>query len=242
MTVALFLPGIATAARVAFAALLAQLDPAVHAVTKELEVYAGDAPPQGYDLRAEVDALDRFATERGHHRFHLYGHSIGGAIALAYTARHGDRVASLALNEAATDFSRDDRAVIAAQRLGELPDDQRMAEFVRQLVRPGVEIGAPRTAPPTPESAKRPAGLTAAIAAIEAATLDDAPLRAFRRPVYYSYGSLSNARWEAMGARLATVFPDCTVERYEGRHHLDTSHQAEPARVAAALQRLWTRA
>jgi pimeloyl-ACP methyl ester carboxylesterase len=242
MTVALFLPGIATPARVAFAPLLARLDPSVHAVTKELEVYAGDTPPESYDLQAEVDGLDRFVTDRGYHRFHLYGHSIGGAIALAYTARNGDRVTSLALNEAATDFSTEDRAVIASQRLGELPDDQRMAAFVRQLLRPGVEIGASPATPPTAESAKRPAGLAAAIAAIEAATLDDAPLRAYARPVYYSYGSLSNARWEAMGTRLTTVFPDCTVEEYEGRHHLDPSHQAEPARVAAALHRLWRRA
>lgn len=242
MTVALFLPGIATPARVAFAALLAQLDPAVEAVTKELEVYAGDAPPEGYDLQTEVDGLDRFATEHGHHRFHLYGHSIGGAVALAYTARHGDRVTSLALNEAATDFSTDDHAFIASQRLSELPEDQRMAAFVRQLVRPDIQLDAPPAVPTTPESAKRPAGIAAGIAAIEAATLDDAALRAYPRPVYYSYGSLSNARWEAMGARLTTVFADCTVERYEGRHHLDTSHQAEPARVAVALHRLWARA
>jgi hypothetical protein len=32
------------------------------------------------------------------------------------------------------------------------------------------------------------------------------------------------------------LFPDCTVERYEGCHHLNTSHQAEPERVAAALK------
>ena len=39
-----------------------------------------------------------------------------------------------------------------------------------------------------------------------------------------------------MGARLAGLFPDCTVERYEGCHHLNTSHQAEPERVAGALE------
>ncbi|HEY2206402.1 MAG TPA: alpha/beta fold hydrolase [Pseudonocardia sp.] len=241
MTVALFLPGITTPAHVAFAALLTELDPSVEVVTKELEVYAGDEPPEGYGLETELDGLDRFAAERGHDRFHLYGHSIGGAVALAYTARHGERVASLALNEAATDFSPDDRAAIAAQRLGELPEDQRMAAFVRQLVRPGVEISPPPPAPSTPEMAKRPAGLAAAIPAVESATIDHSRLREYAGPVYYSYGTLSNARWEAMGERLASVFADCTVERYEGRHHLNTSHQAEPARVAAALRRLWAR-
>ena len=35
--------------------------------------------------------------------------------------------------------------------------------------------------------------------------------------------------------------PD-TPERYEGIHHLETSHQREPVRVASALRRLWIRA
>jgi hypothetical protein len=30
-----------------------------------------------------------------------------------------------------------------------------------------------------------------------------------------------------------------TVELYEGLSHLNTSHAAEPERVAAALRRLW---
>jgi pimeloyl-ACP methyl ester carboxylesterase len=242
MTVALFLPGFSTPAHLAFAALIAELDPSVPAVTKELEVYAGDAPPEDYSLDTEVDGLDRFATERGYDRFHLYGQSLGGAVALAYTARHGDRVASLALNEAATDFSDPDRAAIAAQRLDDLPEDQRMAGFVRHLVRPGVEISTPPPAAPTPEMAKRPAGLAAVIPAVGSADIDRSRLRDYAGPVYYSYGTLSNARWEAMGARLGTVFTDCTVERYEGRHHLDPPYQAEPARVARALHRIWARA
>lgn len=66
-------------------------------------------------------------------------------------------------------------------------------------------------------------------------------LRAFDRPVYVSSGSLSNGRWEAMAARLPGLFANCTVERYEGRHHLDASHQREPERVAGALKELWGR-
>ena len=67
-------------------------------------------------------------------------------------------------------------------------------------------------------------------------------LRGFGRPVYYSHGSLSHPRWAAMAERLAGVFPDFTAELYESIHHLETSHQREPARVAAALRRLWERA
>jgi hypothetical protein len=42
-----------------------------------------------------------------------------------------------------------------------------------------------------------------------------------------------------MKDRLAGLFEDFTAERYEGLHHLNTSHQAEPDRVAAALRKLW---
>ncbi len=45
-----------------------------------------------------------------------------------------------------------------------------------------------------------------------------------------------------MKDRLAGLFEDFTVERYEGLHHLNTSHQAEPERVAAALKKLWATA
>jgi len=45
-----------------------------------------------------------------------------------------------------------------------------------------------------------------------------------------------------MQARLEILFDDFTGEVYQGLHHLNTSHQAEPARVAAALRALWARA
>jgi hypothetical protein len=45
-----------------------------------------------------------------------------------------------------------------------------------------------------------------------------------------------------MRSRLATMFSDFTAERFNGLHHLNTSHQAEPDRVAQLLRHLWTRA
>jgi hypothetical protein len=42
-----------------------------------------------------------------------------------------------------------------------------------------------------------------------------------------------------MRDRLAGLFEDFTAERYVGLHHLNTSHQAEPDRVAAALKKMW---
>ena len=49
-------------------------------------------------LASEIDALDRLAAERGYDRFHLYGYSIGGSIALAYVAAYPDKVVSLAVD------------------------------------------------------------------------------------------------------------------------------------------------
>ena len=40
---------------------------------------------------------------------------------------------------------------------------------------------------------------------------------------------------------LAGLFPDFTGEVFEGLHHLNTSHQAEPDRVAATLVPFWER-
>lgn len=69
--------------------------------------------------------------------------------------------------------------------------------------------------------------------------LDTDRLRAFDRPVYYTYGTLSDPGWVAMRDRLAALFPNFKAELYEGASHVNTSHQREPARVAAALRELW---
>lgn len=244
MTATIFLGGILMPARFRFGPLVAALGSSPELEVKELDVYATERVPDDYSLASEVDALDRFAAERGHDRFHLYGYSIGASIALAYVAAHPDKVVSLALDEPATDFSDADRQMNTAQGLdglADLPPDQRMQVFVKSLTRPGVDLGPPPAVPPTPEMALRPAGMAAASREVESYPVDSERLRAFDRPVYLSYGALSNERWEAMATRLAGLFPDCTVERYEGWHHLDTSHQAEPERVAAALKGMWSR-
>lgn len=241
MTVAILLPGITVPAHIAYASLSDAFGESARLVTKELEVYRGDRPPDDYSLDLEIDGLDRFADDLGVERFHLVGHSLGASIALAYAAEHDDRVASLALNEPATDFSAADRAAIAAEGLDRVPADERMAAFVRQFVRPGVALPPPPATPPGPEMAKRPAGVAAAIAAVDTHDVDPERLRRYTGPVLYSYGALSNARWEAMAARLPELLPRCTVMRYEERHHLDAPPQAEPERVAAALRALWAR-
>jgi pimeloyl-ACP methyl ester carboxylesterase len=237
----IFLPGIIMPAGLRYQALIQALGDGVHAIAKDLDVYATHAPPPDYSIETEIAGVTRVADESGFERFHLYGHSGGGAIALAYVSKHPERVLSLALDEPASDFSPEAKRWTneEMETIKRLPPEEQMGAFVSSQLAPGVEP-PPRPSGPTPDwMAKRPAGVEAITTAFDAFTIDTAALRRFERPVYYSYGSLSNPVWEEMRARLATLFPDFTADRYAGLHHFNTSHAAEPERVAAALRRLW---
>jgi hypothetical protein len=89
--------------------------------------------------------------------------------------------------------------------------------------------------------ANRPAGIQAFIAAAHRYRVEPDAYRRFPAPVYFSMGSRSHLRWIGIRERLARLFPDFTAELYDGLHHLNTSHQAQPERVAASLHRLWAR-
>ena len=237
MTDVVFLPGIVSPASVRYAPLLARL-PEITAHVRELAVYAGDAPPRGYSIATEVDALARIELPR----FHLYGHSGGGACALAFAAEHPERLLSLAIDEPASDHSEADHAEqywqdIAAAR--GLPDREAMAAFLRAQLATGVPLPPQPEGAPPPWMARRPAGMRAFAAALYQHRVDPARYRAVRAPVLYTYGSLSHPHWAVMGERLAAVFPDFRAVCFEGLHHLHTSHQAEPARTAELLRELW---
>jgi pimeloyl-ACP methyl ester carboxylesterase len=88
VTQAIFLPGAVMPATLAYGALLEALGDDVHAVAKELELYADSAPPAGYTLQHEIDGLLRTADAAGFDRFHLVGYSGGGASSLAFAAEH----------------------------------------------------------------------------------------------------------------------------------------------------------
>jgi pimeloyl-ACP methyl ester carboxylesterase len=238
----IFLPGIIAPAALRYQPLFEALGDDVDAVPKDLEVYGGSSvPPPGYSLDTEIDGIARVADEHGFDRFHLYGHSGGGACALAYTAVHPERVLTLALDEPATDFSPEDFREIREVFLPmlQLPPDEQLPAFLRAQLREGVEPPPPREGSPPPWMADRPAGVMAFVRGVSRADLPVERLKAFDRPVYYSYNSLSNERWERMAERLGELFPNMTVELYEGLSHLNSSHAAEPERVAAALRRLW---
>ncbi len=86
-----------------------------------------------------------------------------------------------------------------------------------------------------------PARIAAFSAAVPRHRISAERYGGFKGPVYYSYGSLTHPRYERLRERLAAVFADFQAELYEGLHHLECSHQAEPVRVGAALRELWRR-
>jgi pimeloyl-ACP methyl ester carboxylesterase len=235
----LFLPGIIAPAALRYGALLEHLA-GVNARVVDLAVYAGDVPPAGYGVETEIAHI----AANGFDRFHLYAHSGGGACALAFAAKYPERLLSLTLDEPATDHTAEDHAdpywqeVFAAR---DLPEKEATIAFMRLQLAPGVELPRPPGAPP-PWMAKRPAGVRAITRAFEAYRVDPDHYRAFRAPVLYTHGSLSHPRWIPMRDRLAALFPDFRAVLFEGLHHLNTSHQAEPARTAAMLREHWARA
>jgi pimeloyl-ACP methyl ester carboxylesterase len=242
----ILLPGGVLPVEPAYAALLGVLGERVDAVTKDLEVYAGDQPPPDFSLGTEVEGILRVADAHEFERFHLVGYSGGGASALAFTAVHGDRLLSLALLEpawAGNDRTAAEEALMQRFRaLDSLPPEQFMAGFMRLQLAPGVEPPPPPEGPPPPWMAKRPAGIRAFINAFENGHLDLDALRAFREPVYFALGGRSNPDYyRRMAERLAGIFPNFTLETFDDRHHFDPPHRIEPERLAHSLLALWER-
>jgi len=243
----ILLPGGVLPAEPAYGPLLHVLGKRVDAVAKDLEVYAGDRPPADYNLGMEVEGILREADAHRFDRFHLVGYSGGGASSLAFAARHGARLRSLALLEPAWAGSErtdeEDSLWRRFQALDPLPPDEFMARFLRLQLAPGVEPPPPPEGPPPSWMAKRPAGLRAFMNAFDRGDLDLDALRAFDRPVYFALGGRSNPDYYGlMARRLSGIFPDFMIETFPDRHHFDPPHRIEPERVAASLLALWQRA
>jgi pimeloyl-ACP methyl ester carboxylesterase len=237
----IFLPGILMPGALRYAPLLAALGDATRPVVKELEVYRS-APdiPDDHSIELEVRGLDQAADDAGFDRFHLYAHSGGGAVALAYTAVHGNRVLSLAVDEPACDFSPEGLEEIRSVFLPmlDLPTDGMMKAFLGMQLREGTPLQPPPQ-PAPPWMASRPAGIRAFVRAFASSSVPVERLSEFSGPVYYSYGSLSHESWVAMRDRLSRRFRNFSSEEYVGASHIRTSHVIDPYRVAAALTKLW---
>ncbi len=240
------LPGAVLPAELAYAALLQVLGERVDAVTKDLEVYADDQPPLGFDLGMEAAAVLREADAHGFDRFHLVGYSAGGASALVFAALHGERLLSLGLLEPAWAGNertpQEEELMERFRALDALPPAQFMAEFTRLQLAPGVDPPAAPEGPAPPWMAKRPAGIRAILDAFDRGDLDLEALRAFDRPVFFALGGRSNPDFFApMAERLSGIFSDFTLETFSERHHFDPPHRVEPERLANSLLALWSR-
>lgn len=240
------LPGVVLPAEPAYAALLQVLGERVHAVAKDLEVYADDQPPLGFNVGMEAAGVVREADAHGFDRFHLVGYSGGGASALALAALDGERLLSLALLEpawAGNERTQQEEELIERFRaLDSLPPAQFMAEFTRLQLAPGVEPPAPPEGPSPGWMAKRPAGIRAFLDAFDGGDLDIEALKAFNRPVYFAVGGRSNPEFfRPMAERLSRIFADFTLEAFSERHHFDPPHRVEPERLANSLLALWGR-
>jgi pimeloyl-ACP methyl ester carboxylesterase len=237
----IFLPGIIAPAAIRYGPLVERLGD-VDVVVRDLAVYNYDEPPPDFSIDTELGALDRAADDAEFEKFHLYGHSGGGAVALAYAASHGDRVQSLAVDEPASDMTDEGDAVYGWPAFDEaelLPPAESMAAFMRLQVADDVILPEPPAGNPPPWMAKRPAAIRAFVAALRHHRVQPAQYASFAAPVYFSRGSRTHPRWAAMQQRLGGFFPDFTGEVFEGLHHLNTSHQAEPDRVAITLRQFW---
>jgi pimeloyl-ACP methyl ester carboxylesterase len=244
----LLLPGSVLPAELAYRDLLATLGSDVDAVAKDLEVYATPEAPPDYSLELEVAGVLRETDARGWERFHLVGYSGGGAAALAFTARHPERLLSLALLEPAWagrwDLSPAEEALWHEyERLEAGPPDDFMQAFIRLGLKPGVEPPPPPSGEPPPWMAKRPGGIRTFMQTFKTYDLDRAALERFTRPVYFGLGALSNPdEYGEIAKRLQTVFPDFELEVFDERHHFDPPHRIEPERLATSLRALWRRA
>lgn len=243
MTAAVFLAGIVMPASLRYADLFGAIGSDDELIAHELVIYrARPEVPRDYTIDREIEDLDHAMRTAGHDTFHLYGHSAGGAIALAYAMAHPERVLSLALDEPSTDFSEDDldsEYWKGIQALRELPVDEQIPAFRVFQVDPSF-------APP-PVRQPRPSwmegGPTRIAAFADAVGRHRLPSTVpFTGPVLFTYGSVTHPRFDRLRVCLSRMFARFEAQRYEGLHHLHSGHQAEPQREAAGLRRLWEQA
>jgi pimeloyl-ACP methyl ester carboxylesterase len=244
---AILVPGIITPAEIAYGDLRVALGDERTIVLHDLAIYDGPSPPDSYGLDHEVAGILATADAVGFEHFHLVGYSAGGAGSIAFAAEHGERLRSLTLMEPAwltnsgmsADERKDFQAAIAA---AELPGPKALAEFARLNLAPGVEPPPPPIGEVPPWMALRPAAIRAIGPAFLSCDVDPLRLQALGCPVLYLLGTLSAKMYEVRAERARNIFSDFTLEVFEGRHHFDPPHRAEPQRVASLLQDFWTAA
>jgi pimeloyl-ACP methyl ester carboxylesterase len=240
------LPGGVMPAALRYASLQAAVGGDADFHFKDLEIYAGDAPPPGYSVTTEVEALGRFADSLGLERFHLIGYSGGGFVSLAFAGTHPKRLLSLALFEPARvpgTLTAEEAAIDSRFRreMAGLEGSDFMRAFVTLQVRDGVDAPPP-SGPPAPWMRTRPAGLAAMMKSFAEYPFDRNRLRDCEFPVFLGYGDLTNELEELKAAVLARLLPDIRIRRFRGIHHFVPPERIYTAEHVDAIRDVWSRA
>ncbi|MGN6378664.1 MAG: alpha/beta fold hydrolase [Gaiellales bacterium] len=218
-----------------------RLAPRVNVSPMELDVWSLDAGAP-YDIGVEVAAVRALADGAGLDRFHVFGFSAGGTVALAAALAMPDRILSVAVLEPATIGEDAWHPVEASwqaelRRIRALPADARMPDFRRLLMRPGAE-------PP-------PSRRASAVWTPQDEMLEDmlehpgfvsSDLASVAQPALVVIGGQSNPRWNLLADRLAHVMPDARTEVFPGLSHFTPPYREQPARFEDVLVRFWTQA
>jgi pimeloyl-ACP methyl ester carboxylesterase len=179
---------------------------------------------------------------RAGERFHLVGHSYGGAIALKAALKYGSRVRSLALYEPVL-FAlllREAPGSAAAREILAVSDDMMRlapAESAERFIDYWMGAGAWASMP----EARRPM-LVQAVQSVRAewhsAFNEPTPLAAFgaiEAPVLLMSGTASTPAARAVSRLLAAALPGATVEALPGASHM--APVTEPQRVNPLIER-----
>jgi pimeloyl-ACP methyl ester carboxylesterase len=210
-----------------------------------LPLLAGRRPVIRFDFRGHgrsgrptgPASLDRFADDvvavadaAGAKRFHLYGESIGGTIALHCARRHGGRIASLAVSNgahlgASISSVGDWREIIASGGMAKWS-----AHLMAKRFYPGAITEAQWRWYEAQQATPDPEFLLQALGVLVGADLSDA-LPGLALPVLLMHGDGSPFIPVAAMAELRSRLPDARLHVFHARHGLPFSHGRECAAV-----------
>jgi pimeloyl-ACP methyl ester carboxylesterase len=194
-------------------------------------------------MRVEVDAVASAAEAAGLGRYHLFGFSAGGTVALAAALALGDAIRSVTVLEPAFIGDDDWDPVEAEWRSGldalwNLEVEERTAGFRRMLMRPGEPVPPPRSQPPSWNAHDK---LLEDMLAHHTGFISG-DLSAINKPTLMVWGGRSHPPWERVAERLTEVIPNVATEVFPDLHHFNAPFRAEPERFADILARFWARA
>ena len=206
---------------------------------------AGKSPPWPQDrklqLADEVELLEP-ALEAAGERFHLVGHSYGGAIALKAALMRPERVQSMVLYEP-TLFAVLEEGEPAAREICEVVEDGRKAlergdveavaeRFIDYWMGPGSWAATPPARRPAiAESTRNIAGW------LHVLLREPTPLSSFQRldvPILYLIGEKTRLSARGVARLLTATLPRVTVQELKGVGHM--APVTHPDLVNAAIE------